>query len=1066
MLNKIIDWSVENRFLVLLATAFLVAAGIWAVRTTPVDAIPDLSDVQVIVQTEWAEQAPQIMEDQVTYPLTTAMLAVPGATTVRGISGFGISYVYILFADGTDPYWARSRVLEYLSQVRDELPAGVTPQLGPDATGVGWVYQYTLESDRHDLAELRSLQDFFVRYQLQSVPGVAEVATVGGYVKQYQVDVDPQRLHAYGLPIQRVSEAIRMANADVGARVLELSGREYMVRGLGYLQSVEDIEEVVLAAGPGGTPVRVADVARVQLGPDIRRGVADKDGRGDVVTGIVVMRHGENALRVIDGVKDRIDQIQAGLPEGVRIVDAYDRAPLIREAIANLGFTILQVLLITALIASVFLLHLRSSLVVIFTLPVAVLGAFLVMRLIGVQANIMSLAGIAIAIGAMVDAGVVLIDNFHKHLERQEGELTSERRWQLVAESAKEVGPAIFFSLLVVTVSFLPVFALEAQEGRLFTPLAWTKTLAMASAAVLAITLIPVTLGLFVRGRVRAEHENPVSRALIRGYRPVLGAALRHRWWVVGAAAVLLVATLVPFQRLGSEFMPPVEEGTILFMPMTLPGVSIQQAAEIMQRQNRIIAGFPEVESVIGKAGRATTSTDPAPLDMFETVINLKPEREWRSGLDYDALVAELDRAVRMPGVMNIWTMPIRNRIDMLSTGMRTPVGVKVFGPDLAELQRIGTEVEGLLRTVPGTRSAVAERGASGFYLDVEVDRPAAARYGLNVMDVQDALMAAVGGTIATQTVEGRERYGVLVRYPRDLRGNVQRIGEVRIPVMGGMTQVPLGQLAHIRATQGPMVVKTENAFPFSAVYVDVEGRDVGGYVNEAQALLEERLALPAGYTLQWSGQFEAMQRVRERLTLIVPATLALVFLLLFLHFRNAAQTLIVMSTVPFALVGGIWLLWALGFNTSVAVWVGFIALAGLAVEMGVVMLIYLDQAFHRFVLERGENWTTADLIGASLEGATSRVRPVLMTVVSDIGGLLPLLWASGVGAATMRRIAAPVVGGLFTAMVLALIVVPVVYTLWREWQLKRGLFPRVVPEGGRAEGGLPEAARPRPAGT
>jgi copper/silver efflux system protein len=1048
MLNRIIEWSVQNRFLVLLATAFLVAAGVWAVRTTPVDAIPDLSDVQVIVQTEWAEQAPQIMEDQVTYPLTTAMLAVPGATTVRGISGFGISYVYVLFADGTDPYWARSRVLEYLSQVRDELPAGVTPQLGPDATGVGWVYQYTLESDRHDLAELRSLQDFFVRYQLQSVPGVAEVATVGGHVKQYQVDVDPQRLQAFGIPVQRVNEAIRMANADAGARVLELSGREYMVRGLGYLRSVEDIENVVLSASPTGTPVRVADVARVQLGPDIRRGVADKDGRGDVVTGIVVMRHGENALRVIDGVRTRIAEIERGLPEGVRVVDAYDRAPLIRAAISNLGLTILQVLLITALISAVFLLHLRSSLVVILTLPVAVLGAFLVMRLLGVQANIMSLAGIAIAIGAMVDAGVVLIDNFHKHLEREEGEPTSERRWQLVTESAKEVGPAIFFSLLVVTVSFLPVFALEAQEGRLFTPLAWTKTLAMASAAVLAITLIPVTLGYFVRGRVRAERDNPVSRALIAGYRPVLGAALRHRWWVVGGAAVLLVLTLIPLQRLGSEFMPPVEEGTILFMPMTLPGVSIQQAAEIMQRQNRVIADFPEVASVIGKAGRANTSTDPAPLDMFETVINLKPEREWRPGLTYDALVSELDRAVRMPGVMNIWTMPIQNRIDMLSTGMRTPVGVKVFGPDLEELQRIGTEVEGLLRHVPGTRSAVAERGASGFYLDVEVDRQAAARYGLNVMDVQEALMAAVGGTVATQTVEGRERYGVLVRYPRDLRHSIQRIAEVRIPVMGGMTQIPLGQLAQIRAAQGPMVVKTEDAFPVSAVYVDVEGRDVGGYVRDAQEVLAERLVLPAGYTLQWSGQFEAMERVRERMTLIVPATVALVFLLLFLHFRNAAQTLIVMSTLPFALVGGIWLLWALGFNTSVAVWVGFIALAGLAVEMGVVMLIYLDQAFHRYVLERGDEAGTGDLIAAALEGATSRVRPVLMTVVSDIAALLPLLWATGVGAATMRRIAAPVVGGLFTAMVLALIVVPVVYTLWREWQLRRGLFPRVVPEG------------------
>jgi copper/silver efflux system protein len=1054
MLTRLIEWSIQNRILVLLATAFLIGGGVWAVRTTPVDAIPDLSDVQVIVQTEWAEQAPQIVEDQVTYPLTTAMLAVPGATTVRGISAFGISYVYVLFEDGTDPYWARSRVLEYLSQVREQLPGGVTPQLGPDATGVGWVYQYTVQSDRHDLAELRSLQDFFIRYQLQSVPGVAEVATVGGYVKQYQVDVDPQRLHGYGIPIQRVTEALQMANSDAGARVLEMSGREYMIRGLGYLRSVEDIENVVLRAGPTGTTVRVRDVARVQIGPEIRRGVADQDGRGDVVTGIVVMRHGENALQVIDGVKQRMEQIQAGLPEGVRLEVAYDRAPLIRAAIENLGLTIVQVLLITALIASIFLLHLRSSLVVMATLPVAVLAAFIVMRLLGVQANIMSLAGIAIAIGAMVDAGVVLIDNFHKHLEREEGEITSERRWELVNQASKEVGPAIFFSLLVVTVSFLPVFALEAQEGRLFKPLAWTKTLAMASAAVLAVTLIPVTLGYFVRGRIRSERENPVSRALVAVYRPVLRGALRHRGWVLGGAVALLALTALPLTRLGSEFMPPIEEGTILFMPMTLPGVSIQQAQEIMRRQNQIITSFPEVEKVIGKAGRATTATDPAPLDMFETVINLKPESEWRPGLTYDALVAEMDRATRLPGVTNLWTMPIKNRIDMLATGMRTPVGVKVFGPEVAELQRIGTEVEGLLRQVPGTRSAIAERGATGFYLDVEIDREAAARYGLNVMEVQNAMMTAVGGTIATQTVEGRERYGVLVRYPRDLRHSADRIAQARVPTMDGTMQVPLGQLATLRTTQGPMMIRTENAFPVSAVYVDVEGRDLGGYVADAQAWLEERLTLPAGYTLQWSGQFEAMERVRGRLMLIVPVTLALVFLLLFLHFRNAAETLIVMSTLPFALIGGIWLLWLLGFNTSVAVWVGFIALAGLAAEMGVVMLIYLDQAFHRHVLERGESVSTQDLIAAALEGATSRVRPVLMTVVSDIAGLVPLLWVSGVGAATMRRIAAPVIGGLLSAMILALIVIPVVFTLWREWQLRSGRFPVVIPEnGGRAAG-------------
>jgi copper/silver efflux system protein len=1048
MLNRLIDWSIHNRLLVMIATAFLIGAGVWAVRTTPVDAIPDLSDVQVIIQTEWAEQAPQIIEDQVTYPLTTALLAVPGATTVRGISAFGISYVYVLFADGTDPYWARSRVLEYLSQVREQLPAGVSPQLGPDATGVGWVYQYTLESDRHDLAELRTLQDFFVRYQLQSVPGVSEVATVGGYVQQYQVDVDPPRLHGYGLSMQQVSDAVRMANSDAGARVLELSGREYMVRGLGYLRSVDDIENVVLAASAGGTPVRVRDIARVQVGPDIRRGVADKNGQGDVVTGIVVMRHGENALSVIDAVKDRMQQIQTGLPEGVTVVDAYDRSPLIRRVIRNLQFKLGEELLLVALITALFLLHLRSSLVAAVTLPIAILMSFLAMRLVGIQANIMSMVGIAIAIGVMIDAAVVLVENMHKHLEREGAEPTDERRWQIVAEASKEVGPALFFSLLVITVSFLPVFSLEAQEGRLFRPLAFTKTFAMASAAILAVTLVPVAMGYFIRGRIRSERDNPISRVMIRGYRPLLQLALRHRALTLGLAVAGLVLTIMPFRQLGSEFMPPVEEGTILFMPMTLPGVSIQQAAEIMRRQNAIIAGFPEVESVIGKAGRATTATDPAPLDMFETVVNLKSEGAWRRGVSYDSLVAELDAATRMPGVSNLWTLPIKNRIDMLATGMRTPVGVKVFGPDLDELQRLGTEVEALLRGVPGTRSAVAERGASGYYLDVEVDRAAAARLGLNVMDVQDALMGALGGTIATQTIEGRERYGVLVRYPRDFRQSVAAVSNLRVSVMGGMSQVPLGQVATVRLAQGPMAIKTENAFPVSAVYVDVEGRDIGGYVRDARRVLDERLALPTGYTLEWSGQFEAMERVRQKMQLVVPVTLALIFLLLFLHFRNATQTLIVMGTLPFALVGGIWLLWMLGYNTSVAVWVGFIALAGVAAETGVVMLVYLDGALNQRALQRGSALDGSDVYNAVMEGAVDRLRPKMMTVLSTIGGLLPLMWASGAGAATMQRIAAPMVGGLITSTLLTLIVIPVVYAGWREWQIGRGAFPVGVQEG------------------
>jgi len=1037
MLERIIRGSVQNRGLVLLLGAFLVAAGIWAIRTTPVDAIPDLSDVQVIVQTDWAEQAPQIVEDQVTYPLTTTFLAVPGATTVRGISTFGVSYVYVLFEEGTDPYWARSRVLEQLSQLGDDLPEGVTPRLGPDATGVGWVYQYTLESDRHDLAELRSLQDFFVRYQLQGVPGVAEIATVGGYVRQYQVDVDPDQLRAQGLTLERVTAAIREANADMGARVVEQGGREYMVRGLGYLESVQEIEGIPLATR-NGTAIRVGDVARVQLGPDIRRGVADKNGQGDVVTGIVIMRHGADALEVIDGVKDRIAEVEAGLPEGVSIVPAYDRSELIRAAQGNLTRTLIQVLILTALIASLFLLHLRSALVVVVTLPVAVLFAFVVMRFLGIQSNLMSLAGIAIAIGAMVDAAVVLIDNMHKHLEREEGTISARRRWEIVADSASEVGPAIFFSLLVITVSFLPVFGLEAQEGRLFRPLAFTKTFAMAGAALLAVTLIPVTLGYFVRGKVRSEQENPVSRTLLRGYRPVLSMALRFRWVTLGLAAVILAVTVIPLSRLGSEFMPRVEEGTILFMPMTLPGVSIQQAADIMMYQDSVLAAFPEVESVIGKAGRANTATDPAPLEMFETLVNLKPTNEWRSGVDYDSLVAEMDEAVRMPGVMNVWTMPIQNRIEMLATGMRSPVGVQIFGDDLSELERLGEEIEGLLHQVEGTRSAVAERGASGSYLDVVVDRHEAARYGLNVREVQRAMMTAVGGETATRTVEGRERFAVQVRYPRELRQSAERIGDVLIdtPDSG---PIPLGQLARIQPAEGAMVVNTEDAFPVSRVFIDVEGRDLGGYVADADQLIRENVTLPVGYRIEWAGQFEAMERVRERLTLLVPLTLGLIFLLLFLHFRSGIRALIVMATLPFALVGGVWLLWILGFNTSVAVWVGFIALAGVAAELGVVMFLYLDQAFERRRIEVGDrDLTPADIREVALEGATSRVRPVMMTVVSDIGGLMPLLWVAGVGAATMQRVAAPMVGGLLTAMVLTLLVLPVIYSLWRERELKR----------------------------
>ena len=1037
MLNAIIDWSIRNRFLVILATAFTVAAGYWSVRTTPVDAIPDISDVQIIVQTEWPEQAPEIVEDQVTYPLTTTLLSVPGAAEVRGTSAFGVSYVTILFEEGTDLYWARSRVLEYLQQAESELPDGVTPELGPDGTGVGWVYQYYLQSDEHDLAELRSLQDFFVRYQLQGVQGVAEVASYGGYRQQYHVDTDPQRLEAYGLSIQDVSRRVGEANADAGARVVEASGREYMVRGLGYLEHMGDIENVVLRAEEDGTPVRVDDVADVGVGPGMRRGMADLNGQGDVVSGIVVMSHGENALRVIDDVKAELQEIALGLPEGVSIETAYDRSGLIEEAIANLQQKIVEILLVVLLIAGLFLLHLRSSLVVALTLPVAVLLAFVVMRVLGVHANIMSLGGIALAIGAMVDAAVVQIDNVHKHLEREgEGELTAERRWEVVRNAAQEVGPALFFCLLLIAVSFLPIFALEAEEGRLFRPLAFTTTFSLGAAALLAVTLLPVTLGYFIRGRVRSGEQNPITRGLVGGYRPLLQFVLGKRWLLLTGAAVVLALTVIPFQRLGSEFMPPVEEGTALFMPMTLPGVSIQQAAGIMRYQNEIISDFPEVESVIGKAGRAETATDPAPLEMFETIVNFKPVDEWRDGVDYDSLVAEMDEATQMPGVMNIWTMPIQNRVEMLATGMRTPVGVQVFGPDLDEIERIGREIEGLLQEVPGTRSAVAQRGASGYYLDVDVDREAAARHGLNVADVHSALSMGVGGAMATQTVEGLERYDVQVRYPRNLRQSPEALEQVRVATANGT--VPLGQVASIEHTRGPMMVETESAFPVSRVFVDVEGRDLGGYVEDAQDLLGEHLELPAGYTVEWAGQYESMERVRERLSLVIPLTLLAIFVLLFLYFRNLPEVIIVLSTLPFALAGGFWLLWLLGYNTSVAVWVGIIAMGGVAAEIGVVMLVYLNREYRLLREERGRPLERREILEAALEGATSRVRPIMMTVVSTIAGLMPLMWAVGAGADTMKRIAAPMIGGLVTAMVLALFIVPATYTLWREWQNRR----------------------------
>ncbi len=1091
MLKRIIEWSVKSKLVVLLLTAAAIVGGAWAIRQTPLEALPDLSDVQVIVQAEYGEQAPRIVEDQVTYPIAAEMLKVPGSRTVRGYSFFGVSFVYVIFDDDTDLYWARSRVLEYLNGIKGALPPSVTPSLGPDATGLGWVYQYALEdtSGRLDLAELRSLQDWYLRYALTAVPGVSEVASVGGFEKQYQVDLDPAKLLAYGVPVTQVMTAIQNANADVGAMVMELSEREYMVRGLGYLKGVSDIENVVVAASPNGTPIRVAELGRVSTGPAVRRGIAELDGRGDAVGGIVVMRFGENALTTIDRVKAKLADVEKGLPSGVVVRPVYDRSDLIQRAIANLRGKLIEESLIVALVCIAFLLHARSALVAILTLPIGILLAFVAMRWVGVGADIMSLGGIAIAIGAMIDAAIVMIENMHKHLERaidakerQLGRepsprrldtrtLTASERWRVAVESSKEVGPALFFSLLIITVSFLPVFTLEGQEGRLFTPLAFTKTFAMAAASLLSVTLVPVAMGVFVRGRLYRERANPLNRALIRLYGPVIHWVLRHRWPVIVGAAVALIVTLIPWTRLGSEFMPPMDEGTILFMPTTLPGASVARSREILRIQDGILKTFPEVDHVWGKAGRANTATDPAGLDMFETTITLKPESEWRRGMTSDRLIAEMDSAVRLAGVTNAWTMPIKGRIDMLATGIRTPVGVKIFGPDLGELERLGKAVEQSVAMVPGTRSVFAERAVSGYYLDIEIDRAAAARHGLNVGDIQAVIATAIGGMTVTQTVEGRRRYGVRVRYPQELRDTPEKLAAVLVPVGhsrggeaatalgGGMsrmsgapaqpssgrtTQLPLGQVATIKQVAGPMVVRTEDAMPTAWVFIDVAGRDIGRYVEDARRMVEDEVTLPPGYTMTWSGQYEYMERAKSRMTLVVPATLAIIFLLLYFNFRSVGETMIVMLSLPFALVGGIWFIWALGYNWSVAVAIGFIALAGVAAETGVVMLIYLDHAW-RARARDGRRPTLNDLYDAVIEGSVERVRPKLMTVTAIMAGLLPILWGSGAGASVMKRIAAPMVGGMISSTVLTLVVIPAVYSLWKERAVRRRVARRMV---------------------
>jgi Cu(I)/Ag(I) efflux system membrane protein CusA/SilA len=1128
MLNTVIEWSAKNRFLVLLATLFITLAGIYALLKTPLDALPDLSDVQVIVYTEYSGQAPQVVEDQVTYPLTTAMLAVPRSKVVRGFSFFGASFVYVIFEDGTDIYWARSRVLEYLNQTAGRLPQGVSPQLGPDASGVGWVYQYALLSEKHDLAQLRTMQDWYLRYQLTKAQGVAEVASIGGQVQQYQVTVDPVKLRAYGIPLSRVSQVIRDGNRDVGGRVLEMAETEYMVRGRGYLRGKADIEMLVVKA-ERGTPVLLRDIARVELGPNSRRGIAELNGEGEVVSGIAMARYGQNALQVIANIKQKIAEVSAGLPDGVTIRAVYDRSELIQRAIETLKHTLLEEGVIVALVCMLFLMHARSALVAIVMLPIGVLIAFIAMRFLNLNSNIMSLGGIAIAIGAMVDAAIVMIENAHKHLERlphpnpspagrgallpspaggragDEG-MPFDIRAQAILAACKEVGPSLFFSLLIITVSFLPVFTLEAQEGRLFAPLAFTKTFAMAGAALLSVTLVPVLMLLFIKGRIRPEADNPLNRWMIAAYRPLIRWVLEKKKATLAIAVGVLVLSIYPAMKLGSEFMPTLNEGTLFYMPTALPGLSVTKAAELLQTQNKIIKSFPEVASVYGKAGRAGTATDPAPMEMFETVINLKPQEEWRDGLDTDQLIAELDKALQFPGVANSWTMPIKARIDMLSTGIRTPIGIKVFGKDLNEMERLAKQIESVVKQIPGTSSAYAERITGGYYLDIEPDRAALARYGLSIGTVQDVIATALGGANVTTTVEGLERFGVNVRYPRELRDSPEKIArEVLVTTPDG-AMIPLGQLASVRISKGAPSIRTENALLSAYIYVDIRERDIGSYVAEARRAVNEQVTFPPGYYATWSGQFEYMERAIAKMKIVIPITLLLIFLLLYLNFRRVTESLVVMLSVPFALVGGVWLLWLLDYNLSVAVAVGFIALAGVAAETGVVMLIYLEKAWQEKQAEcaarphqphhsspfkgeagrgmgdnlthaathphpnlppegegmiapspsrggLGKGWVDplplegeganaarfpshADLYAAIMEGAVERVRPKMMTVVAIMAGLLPILWSSGTGSEVMRRIAAPMVGGMVSSAVLTLLVIPVIYALVKQHRL------------------------------
>ncbi len=1035
MIAQIIQWSIHNRFMVLVMTFIVTGWGIYSVNNTPLDALPDLSDVQVIIKTPYPGQAPRVVEDQVTYPLTTAMLSVPKAVNVRGYSFFGDSYVYIIFEDGTDPYWARSRVLEYLSQVASNLPPSAKPTLGPDATGVGWVYEYALvdRTGKNDLAQLRSLQDWFLKYELQTVGGVSEVVTLGGMVKQYQVVLDPNKLRAYNLPIAKIKSAIKRANQETGGSVIEMGEAEYMVRATGYIDSLQDLRDIPLGVNKNGSPILLKDIAEVRLGPQMRRGIAELNGEGEVVGGIAVMRFGENALKTIAGVKAKLEELKPGLPEGVEIVEVYNRSHLIERAVETLSHKLLEEFIVVALVCAAFLFHMRSALVAIMSLPVGILGAFIIMHTQGMNANIMSLGGIAIAIGAMVDAAIVMIENMHKHIEK-EG-MTDENRWELVAKAAMEVGPPLFFSLIIITLSFMPVFTLEAQEGKLFAPLAYTKTFAMAVSAGLAITLVPVLMGYFIRGHITPEEKNPINRVLMKGYKPFIDMVLHSPKKVVGVSLVLVVVGMWPVTQLGSEFMPDLDEGDLMYMPTTFPGISIGKAQEILQQTDKLIKTVPEVKTVFGKIGRADTATDPAPLTMIETTVQLKPKEEWREGMTTEKLKKELSELIKFPGLTNAWVMPIKTRIDMLATGIKTPVGIKVAGADLKVIEEIGKEIEKAILTVPGTASAYSERVAGGRYVTIDVDRLASARFGLNIADVHDVVSTALGGMQVSQSVEGLERYPINVRYPRDIRDSLEKLRNLPVVAPSG-ARISLSEVADIKVEDGPAVIKSENARPNGWTFVDIEGRDLGAYVAEAQQVVAEKVKLPPGYSIAWSGQYEYMVRAKERLSAVVPVTLGIIILLLYLNFRNFSEVALIMGTLPMALIGGFWLLYLLDYNMSVAVGVGFIALAGVSVEIGVIMLVYLNQALQVHIDKaKSENRrvTEDELIVAVEEGALLRVRPIMMTVATIIAGLLPIMLGSGTGSEVMRRIAAPMVGGMVSATILTLVVLPSVFFLMKK---------------------------------